>query len=197
MKKPLISIVIPTLNGQSYLFRTIDNLFKKAKEKAQIEMLVIDAGSSDATLKSVATLPIRMYQKPEDSEIVGGAFEFSFENPDWKLWTLQLINRIRYRVGQMYYGDQAVFCRKETAVSVGEYSEKQRMESAFFCRELKKKGKLNLIKKPIATSPRRFKKYGFFKVFWFDFSMWMQFILNLSVEEYGSRYWRLNLKSDG
>ena len=129
--------------------------------------------------------------------VVGGAFEFSFRNPDWKLWILQLLNRIRYRAGQMYYGDQAVFCQKEVAETIGGYPKRLLMESAFFCKELKNRGKLKLIKTPIVTSPRRFKENGFFKVSWFDFSMWVRFLFNLPIENYGQRYWQINLKTDG
>lgn len=240
MNQPHISIIIPTLNEERYLSKTIIEVFKRASHKSEIEVLVIDAGSSDNTLKSVEDLPITLHEKSafkfkkykslnfgisqargevvlfldadtqlpdkfdsliaqqmQNDKVVGGAFEFSFENPDWKLWILQLINRIRYRIGQMYYGDQAVFCRKEVALTVGGYPEKTLMESAFFCLKLKRIGKLVLIKKPIVTSPRRFKENGFFKVSWFDFSMWVRFLFHLPLEEYGQRYWQVNMKSNG
>lgn len=235
-----ISIIIPTLNEEKYLSHTIRNIFKKAKNGENIEVLVIDAGSSDETLKSIQHLDVRAYSMPEfalkkyrslnygisqahgdhlifldadtklpqnfdvliekvleRNEIVGGAFEFSFDNPDWKLLLLQTLNRIRYRLGQTYYGDQAIFCRKNVALQVGGYPEEQLMESAFFCSRLLKAGKLRLIRTPIKTSPRRFNENGFFKVFWFDFTMWIRFVLNLPVDQYGRKYWELNLKSDG
>lgn len=218
----------------------MNELLKRTTGENEMEILVIDAGSTDNTLKSIAGLSAQIHEKPEfryrkyrslnygisqargkillflDADtllppkfdsliikkmenygVVGGAFEFSFENPDWRLWILQLINRIRYRFGQMYYGDQAVFCRKESALAVGGYPEKKLMESAFFCKKLKSVGKLRLIKKPIITSPRRFNENGFLKVSWFDFSMWVRFVFRLSVEDYGTKYWNVNMKSDG
>ena len=235
-----ISVIIPALNEELYLPKTIENVFLNAEDPKNLEVLVVDAGSSDSTMQAIEKLDVRMFSKPEfalkkyqslnygieqstgeillfldadttlpkafdkhirktleDKKMVGGAFEFSFEKPDWKLYLLQMINRIRYRIEQMYYGDQAVFCRRSAAEKIGGYPEKTLMESAFFCSQLLKVGQLKLIKEPIKTSARRFNEKGFFKVFWFDFTMWIRFVLNLPVEDYGKKYWELNLKSDG
>lgn len=235
-----ISIIIPTLNEEKYLKKTIQNIFECAENPNDLEILVIDAGSCDQTLESIRDLEVQTFSKPEfalkkyeslnfgiqnstgeylifldadtklpkafDSliksklsrkNIVGGAFEFSFERPDWKLYLLQLLNRARYRLRKTYYGDQAIFCKREAAISIGGYPKKELMESAYFCDKLMRAGKLSLIRTPVKTSPRRFNENGFFKVFWFDFVMWIRFGLNLPVEQYGKSYWGLNMKSNG
>lgn len=240
MKTPTVSIIIPTLNEEKYLYRTISTILERAQDKGGLEVLVVDCGSSDHTLRSIAGLPAKTFRKPEfkfkkyrslnfgmnqaqgevllfvdadtllpedfdrlilnkldDPETIGGAFEFSFEEPDWKLLLVQGMNRIRYRFGQMYYGDQALFCEKTSAKTVGGFPAKKLMESAFFCKEMKKIGRLALVRKPIVTSPRRFVENGFFKVSWFDFSMWLRFLLNLPIEDHGERYWQANTKSHG
>lgn len=234
-----ISVVIPTLNERNFLAQTIDGILSQAANPGQIEILVVDAGSTDGTLDSISNYEVGMFSKPEfalrkfmslnfgmkhangetliflDADtklptgfdrliieklqhpnVVGGAFEFSFNQPDWKLKIIEVLNRIRYRLDRTYYGDQAVFCKKNVALEIGGFPEKQLMESAFFCKELLKVGKLGLIRYPIKTSPRRFNKHGFFKVTRFDVLMWVRFILNLPVEEYGKKYWGVNLKSD-
>lgn len=240
MQQPVISIIIPTLNEEKYLSKTIECIFKNAESPDDLEVLVIDAGSSDQTVQIAENLGVKVYCKPEyvlkkyqslnhgitqangmtliflDADtllperfdsmvvntldrhgVVGGAFEFSFDRLDWKLGLLQKFNRIRYRFGHMYYGDQAIFCKKEAADKLGGYPEKELMESAYFCKRLLTIGKLRLIKSPIKTSARRFNNHGFLKVFWFDFIMWIRFGLNLSVDEYGKKYWGLNLQTDG
>lgn len=239
-KSPTISIIIPTLNEEGYLPVTVTNTLKCADDPDRLEVLVVDAGSTDQTIKSIEGQNTRIFVKPEfvlkkhkslnfgieqaagdvlifldadtilpigydtlvlkmldQPNVVGGAFEFSFDHSDWKLRLLQRFNRIRYRFGHMYYGDQAVFCLKSTATEVGRYPPKDLMESAYFCKRLLTVGKLGLIKSPVKTSARRFITNGFFKVFWFDFTMWIRFVLNMPVEQYGKRYWGLNLESDG
>ena len=234
-----ISVIIPTLNERNFLTQTILGIISQADHPEQIEILVIDAGSTDGTLDTIKDFRVRVFSNDEfalkkfkslnfgikqahgeivvflDADtmlpkgfdrliieklqlhnVVGGAFEFSFNQSDWKLKLIELLNRIRYRLDKIYYGDQAVFCKKKVAEEVGGFPSKELMESAFFCKKLLKVGDLRLIRSPIKTSPRRFNENGFFKVTWFDVTMWIRFVLNFSVEEYGKKYWGVNLKSD-
>jgi len=126
----------------------------------------------------------------QDSKVVGGAFEFDFREQGFLLWIIRTVNRIRYRMDQSYFGDQAVFCQKSIASKVGGFPEKALMESAYFCKELQKEGKLRLIKQPIKTSPRRFLEHGTLKVMWFDVRMWIRFLLGMDVQKFGEKYWR-------
>lgn len=236
----MISIIIPTLNECHFLKGTIEDLLKKSRDPDQLEIIVVDSGSTDGTLESIKSLKVYSFLEPsfklkkcaslnygiekakgdfllfldadttlpkefdlliqeklKNPSIVGGAFEFAFGNPDWKLKLIQFVNRIRYRFSNIYYGDQAVFCSRKVALEVGGYPEKRLMEAAFFCQKLMKVGKLSLIKSPIKTSARRFLDHGFFRICWFDFIMWFRFVLNFSVDEYGEKYWSKNLKSNG
>lgn len=181
---------IDTYSKPDFLFKKYESLnFGIEKAKGDY-LLFLDA---DTILPAYFDqLILEKFYRPD---IVGGAFEFSFSEPDWKLKIIQFVNRIRYRFGHIYYGDQAVFCRKETAVKVGGIPRKRLMETAYFCQELMKVGKLSLVERPVRTSPRRFLENGFFKVCWFDLMMWVRFLLHLSVDEYGRKYWSANLRS--
>ncbi|MEQ9402405.1 MAG: glycosyltransferase family 2 protein [Cyclobacteriaceae bacterium] len=235
-----ISIIIPTLNEEAFLRPVIAHTLSNASDPNNLELIVVDAGSSDQTLATVSDLDISIFEKPDfklkkylslnfgidqskgdvlifldadtllpahfdsmvletlkDERVVGGAFEHSFDKTNWKLWCIQTYNRLRYRAGHIFFGDQAIFCKRSAAVRIGGFPSKQLMESAYFCKELKKEGKLRLIKHSIRTSSRRFEEHGFLKVSWFDLMMWFRFRLNLPVKEYGKKYWGMNLKSNG
>ena len=127
-------------------------------------------------------------------KVVGGAFEFSFGQADWKLKILTLINRVRYRIDGAYYGDQAIFAKASVLKSIGGVPEEPLMEAAFLSRALRKTGKLALLKPGIVTSPRRFKEHGFFRIFWFDFIMFIRFNLGLTVSGFAEAYWNKNLQ---
>jgi len=62
--EPRLSIVIPTLNEESYVKETILHLLKAAKYPGLLEIMVVDAGSSDNTKGVVRDLPISWYYKP-------------------------------------------------------------------------------------------------------------------------------------
>lgn len=228
-----LSVIIPTLNEVDFLKDTIAHLLKVANESDQLEIIVVDAGSTDGTLKSIETLSCRTYSYPDfafkkyqslnfglekslgeivlfldadtllpenfdqlistallDDVVVGGAFEFDFLDKNISLMIITLVNRIRYRLEQSYYGDQAIFCRKHIALKIGGIPKKSLMESAYFCRALRDQGKLCLIKHHIRTSPRRFIDHGILKVLWFDIRMWIRFLLRLDVEKFAAKYWK-------
>ncbi|MEO9869739.1 TIGR04283 family arsenosugar biosynthesis glycosyltransferase [Ekhidna sp.] len=232
----MISIVIPTLNEEGFIKSTIQQTLDNAFEREILEIIVVDAGSSDGTLDIVNELGILSFSKPEfalkkfmsldfglsessgdivvfldadtilpkdfdllirkmlsKKNVIAGAFEFSFLNPDLKLMILTLINGVRYRITKTYYGDQAIFARKEALKSIGGIPKEPLMEAAYLCRALKRKGRLALIKEPIKTSSRRFTEYGFFRVTWFDINMFFRFNLGLPVSKYAEKYWSKNL----
>ena len=233
----MISVIIPTLNEEESIAAIIEHTTSMAADRDLLEIIVVDAGSTDGTLDVVSELSVQSFDKPEfsmkkyeslnfgfkkacadivlfldadtrlphhfdllilekmeDSRVVGGAFEFSFENPDWKLQAFTLVNRIRYRLDKTFYGDQAIFARRSVLQAIGGVPHKLLMEAAYLSKALSKKGHLALIKSKIETSPRRFVDHGPFKVAWFDINMFIRFNLGLPVDRYAHLYWSKNLK---
>lgn len=127
-----------------------------------------------------------------DSSVVGGAFEFALDGPEFGLRVVELINRTRYKVRQRFYGDQGIFVRTEMFKRVGGYPEIALLESAYLCRNLRKHGKLKLIKKEIRTSPRRFIDGGIYRVLWGDIKIWFLDLIGISVNKYAAPYWNEN-----
>ena len=236
--KLAISIIIPTLNEEKNLKRTIEVLLRHAHQPSLIEILIVDAGSTDRTLESIRDLNVRIFSQPEflfkkykslnfgieksrgdlllfldadtllplnfdlwirstleKKSCVGGAFNFSFDRSNAILWIAQTLNKVRYGVSKIYFGDQAVFCKKSIALKVGGFPKKSLMETAYFCKQLKKEGKLSLIKKNIITSSRRFEKEGTMKVLYFDFIVWIRFVLGWDIDSFGKKYWKHNVNN--
>lgn len=145
-------------------------------------------------------LPINYDQliadKCDNPSVIGGAFEHSFDITTPFLKLVQLINRIRYRITQRYYGDQAVFCKKTTFDQIGGYPTIRIMESAQFCVRMKGEGKLTLIKDPIVTSSRRFIENGQYAVFFNDTLIWAMDWLGFDLFQKGETYWKYNQRND-
>ncbi|MEM6829363.1 MAG: glycosyltransferase [Bacteroidota bacterium] len=231
-----ISVIIPTLNEFEYLPGTVRQLLGAAKHPDQLELIVIDSGSSDGTIGSVESLPVTVFEKPEfalkkfaslnygiheakgnilifldadtllpyhfdvyvlktlkQRKTVGGAFEFAFDSLNFWLRLIMLVNRFRYRMDGIYFGDQAIFCSRKVAIEVGGFPENELMDAAFFCRRLRKKGKMRLVRKHAVTSSRRFTENGCIRVFWFDFTMWLRFHFFRKTTAQRETYWRFNL----
>lgn len=125
-------------------------------------------------------------------KIVGGAFNFEFKERRWYLQTLAFLNRIRIRIDHNFLGDQALFCRRSTLDQIGGYPAKLIMESSYLCLALRKHGRLTIVPARIKTSARRFLENGFLRVFWYDFKVWLHYLLGLDTDKFGASYWQHN-----
>ena len=126
--------------------------------------------------------------------VVGGAFEFTLDGEEFGLRVVEILNRLRYRVRQRYYGDQGVFVRADVFRKIGGFPERRLLETAYFCSTVKKVGELRLIKKSVKTSPRRFLAGGIYKVLTQDIKIWFLDLIGISIERYAEPYWKGNEK---
>ena len=131
-----------------------------------------------------------------DRGYVGGAFEFSLDGKGLSLRFIELVNRIRYRLGQRYYGDQAVFCSRKAFDEVGGYPPLGILESAHFCARLLRLGKLRLIKQKIITSSRRFEQHrlGPLWVLAADTRVFLLDKFGFKNKRFAEEYWKFNDK---
>jgi rSAM/selenodomain-associated transferase 2 len=60
-----LSIVIPTLNEEAYLPRTLHTLTERAAQPDQLDTIVVDAGSSDATVAFAKKAGVRVFVCPD------------------------------------------------------------------------------------------------------------------------------------
>jgi rSAM/selenodomain-associated transferase 2 len=122
-------------------------------------------------------------------KFIGGAFEFSFDIFSYSLWCITLVNRIRYRIRKRFYGDQAIFVKRDAYLKAGGWPDRSLLEAAYLCKSLQRYGRLGLIRRPVVTSSRRFTEGGVWKVFLHDIRIWGMDLLGMDVEKYGKAYW--------
>lgn len=231
----LLSIIIPTLNEEEYISRTLTKIVDSISKGIEFEIIIIDAGSKDKTLDllknyqhrveikkefigkkylslnygaSISTgdmllfldadslvpelFDLKIQEAVNKKNVVGGAFEYKSENQSMTFKVIQFINRLRYRVDSLYFGDQGIFCVRSTFEDIGGYPDEPIMEASFICRKIREVGKMVLIKSPIITSTRRFENGGVRQVFFSDMIIWMRFLLRLDIKRYAPDYWRQN-----
>jgi rSAM/selenodomain-associated transferase 2 len=120
--------------------------------------------------------------------VVGGAFEFALDGPQLGLRLVELLNRVRYRLWPLYYGDQGVFARAEAFRKVGGYPERRLLEASDCCRRLGREGRLVLVPRRMLTSARRFVEGGILRVLAHDCRIWLRDLLGLPTEQFGAAY---------
>lgn len=96
----------------------------------------------------------------EQPRIVGGSFRFALDSPArWARW-IEWGVRIRVRLFDLAYGDQALFVRRTVFEALGEYRELPLMEDVDFIRRLRRQGRLEHVDVPALTSARRWERDG-------------------------------------
>jgi rSAM/selenodomain-associated transferase 2 len=92
--------------------------------------------------------------------IVGGSFRFALDSTArWARWIERGV-RLRVRLFDLAYGDQALFARREVFGELGGYADLPLMEDVDFIRRLRRRGRLEHTGVPALTSPRRWERDG-------------------------------------
>ncbi|MGD0022790.1 MAG: TIGR04283 family arsenosugar biosynthesis glycosyltransferase [Smithellaceae bacterium] len=113
-----------------------------------------DTRLPEKALKMIATLL-------EDETIVGGAFDLGIDSQRFAFRIIEKIASLRSRLTRIPYGDQAIFIRRDYFQSLGGFKDIPIMEDVELMRRIKRRrGKINILKDKVKTSPRRWETEG-------------------------------------
>jgi len=107
---------------------------------------VLPPGSLDAIRAALA-----------DPKLIGGNFHLRFEGQDWVSQVLTLLNRAQRRLFNVYYGDSAIFVRREVFELLGGFRDYPVMEDYDFVQRMKRLGKTTCLTPTVTTSARRYR----------------------------------------
>lgn len=94
---------------------------------------------------------------------VGGSFRFALDTPAWWARWIEWGVRLRVRLFDLPYGDQALFVRRAIFEDLGAYRELPLMEDVDFVVRLRRRGRLDHLRVPATTSPRRWERDGWLR----------------------------------
>jgi len=132
----------------------------------------------------------------ESKKYVGGCFHQVLDDPAiiyrWIAWT----GNVRARISKVFYGDQAIFVRKDVFLELGGFPEVTIGEDVLFTKKLRKKGKVGVLPYPIRCSARRWKRQGIWQTFLLNFRIHTALIWNQDLDHLADLYWdaRRNVK---
>ena len=94
------------------------------------------------------------------SQVVGGGFMQRFSDTDLLLTFVSNFGNLRSRLTKTFFGDSAIFLRKNVFDAIKGYGDSALLEDVQLCRRAKRNGKLVQICRYISTSPRRYVYHG-------------------------------------
>ena len=107
----------------------------------------------------------------EHRRYIGGCFQQVLDDSAliyrWIAWT----GNIRAKLSKVFYGDQAIFVRKDVFQQLGGFPEVKIGEDVLFTKMLRKKGRVGILPFTVNCSTRRWKRQG----------IWQTFLLNLRI----------------
>jgi rSAM/selenodomain-associated transferase 2 len=98
-----------------------------------------------------------------EQAVVGGSFRFVLDSPARQARWIERGVRLRVRLFDLPYGDQALFARRTVFEELGGYKELPLMEDVEFVRRLRRRGRLAHVDAPAITSARRWERDGWFR----------------------------------
>jgi rSAM/selenodomain-associated transferase 2 len=94
-----------------------------------------------------------------DPRLIGGNFELRFDGADRFSRFLAAVARVQRRLG-IYYGDSAVFVRKDAFGELGGFRSLTIMDDYDFVRRMERHGRTICLPGPAITSARRWRRLG-------------------------------------
>jgi rSAM/selenodomain-associated transferase 2 len=98
-----------------------------------------------------------------DPRVVGGAFRLRFDDPGWKARAVALSVNVRSTLLNTFFGDQAMFVRREVFARCGGYRNWSVMEDLEILPRLRRHGRLALLRPAAITSARRHRNSGWLR----------------------------------
>jgi rSAM/selenodomain-associated transferase 2 len=99
-------------------------------------------------------------QAAADAGLQAGAFRHSFAGTDWRLRLISAAHNLKCRLTRIYYGDHAIFVRRDVFERVGGFPEVAVLEDVIFCQRLRTLVRAALLPQVVTTDGRRFLQRG-------------------------------------
>ncbi len=113
-----------------------------------------DTHLPDGALAAIANLP---------DDVQAGGFRHCFSGNDWRLRLISWLDNLRCHWTRVFYGDQALFVRRELFERLGGFPEDHLLEDVVFGERLRKRTQPRLLDLHVTTDARKFAQMGIWK----------------------------------
>ncbi|MDO8580804.1 MAG: TIGR04283 family arsenosugar biosynthesis glycosyltransferase [Candidatus Omnitrophota bacterium] len=124
----------------------------------------------------------------EGKKYIGGCFKQLFDDPAilyrWIAWT----GNIRAKMSKVFYGDQAIFVRKDVFQELGGFPEVKIGEDVLFTRKLRRKGRVGILPFTVNCSTRRWKRQGIGQTFLLNLRINTALVWNKNLDQLANAY---------
>lgn len=177
---------------------TLARQYGKVVIAARNRAVQMNAGATEASHEILLFLHADAFLRVEElrhiitaverGHYVGGCFSQVLDDPAflyrWIAWT----GNMRAKLLKIFYGDQAIFVRKDIFRELGGFPLTRIGEDVLFTRGLRTKGRTGILPYQVQSSARRWKKQGILKTFWLNASITTALIWSRDLNRAADKY---------
>ncbi|MDE2026976.1 MAG: TIGR04283 family arsenosugar biosynthesis glycosyltransferase [Candidatus Omnitrophica bacterium] len=140
---------------------------------------------ADCLLEKVGLKAIEKYVS---LNFVGGCFTHKIDSPKRIYRWIEVSGHLRAELFKIFYGDQAIFVRRDIFERMGGFKTVPLFEDVIFSRRLRHLGKTIILDNPATVLPRRWEKGGLVKTMVLNWLLSLGFILGVPTERLARFY---------
>lgn len=130
----------------------------------------------------------QLEQALSDSGVAGGAFKVKIDHPGLFFYLASLGSNLRAASTGIFFGDQAIFVRREVFYKIGGFPLIELMEDWEFSLSMRRFGKTLLLPGPVVTSARRWNIHGRWRTAWLMHKIKTLYLLGASPQDLKKMY---------
>lgn len=119
---------------------------------------------------------------------LAGCFKLRFDSKKWQFRLIEFWANLVRLPRKIIYGDHALFVRKDVFKKINGFPNVSLFEDTLISYELRKLGRIGVIKNNVLTSPRRFEKRGIWKQVIINWVLKVLFFLGTSTAKLKKLY---------
>ncbi len=131
---------------------------------------------------------LKAIEKQVSLNFVGGCFTHKIDSPKWIYRWIEASGHLRAEFFKIFYGDQAIFVRRDIFERMGGFEPVPLFEDVIFSRKLRHSGKTIVLGDHATVLPRRWEKAGLVKTTLLNWILTSGFILRVSTDRLAKLY---------
>jgi rSAM/selenodomain-associated transferase 2 len=136
----------------------------------------------------IAAEGLRIIAKQVLLNYVGGCFTHKIDSGKWIYRWIESSGNLRAELFKIFYGDQAIFVRRDIFEQIGGFDNVPLFEDVLFSRQLRQLGKTIVLDSSATVLPRRWEKRGIVKTTLMNILLSWGFILGVSTQRLAKFY---------
>ena len=136
----------------------------------------------------VERIGLKEIEKQVSFNFVGGCFTHKIDSSKWIYRWIEASGNLRAEIFKIFYGDQAIFVRRDIFERIGGFEAVPLFEDAIFSRKLRHMGKTIVLDFQAAVLPRRWEKKGVARTTFLNWVLTFGFMMGISTDRLAKLY---------